>query len=218
MSYFYTQAHVQLMPHRGIGAGRVAAQGGVANQRDANMWAEANRIAAAPGKFAELHDAQKCVAATRGLRHMGAPGFTGDNVMQEPPARKVLPRVRPGLSEEELRRIWAEDERKAEAARRMARGPNYVDKMTTHATSPLTEYREPARVGVRIVAPVERPEAVATFEPDGLKGVGAQSAPEKMHGRRAPTAADFAVPDFQPKKRTNGVRTSGKPRDTLVLG
>lgn len=218
MSYFYTQAHVELQPHRGIGRRHSQPYPGVTNQRDQVIESEINKMGQQPTKWNELMDPAKAHARPAGLRHVSAPGYTGDNVINEPPPKKLLPRIRQGMSEEQLRRIWAEDERKAEAQAKMARGDNYVAKMNAHGTSPVNEHIEPHKAGIRVQHLAALPGAQAV-EPAGMKGVGARcDGPPKMHGRRAPTEEDFRLPKFEAKPRLAGVRMAARPKDTLVIG
>lgn len=218
MSYFYTQAHVQLQPHRGIGHARPTPAGGAPNERDPRLDAEIQKMGQRPDKWNELMDPKKNARAPQGIRHVAAPGFTGDNVISEPPPKKLLPRIRAGMSEEDLRRIWAEDERKVQAQVQMAKGPSYVQKMNDHGTSPVNEHLEPHKQGLRVVQPLPV-NGSSQVEPMGLRGVGQQCAGQpRMHGRRAPTDADFAVPKFEPKPRTVGIRMASRPKDTLQIG
>lgn len=220
MSYFYTQSHVDLQPHRGIGKRHSQAYpGGMVNLRDQNLACEIEKMGQRPdNKWNELMDPKKQAARHNGKGHVPAPGYTGDNVINEPPAKKVLPRIRQGMSDEQLRRIWAEDDRKAEAQNKMAKGDNMVLKMNQHGTSPINEHIEPHKAGIR-VHPRDRAPGAAAVEPVGMKGVGARcDGPPKVYGRRAPTEEDFRLPKYEGKPRHAGVRMAARPKDTLVIG
>ena len=174
MSYFYTQSHVELQPARGIGKARRPSNviGGITNDRDPRIDQEIQKMGLHPQKWNELMDPKKAHHNREGIKVLPQPpGYTGDNIINEPTQKKVLPRIRPGASEDELRRIWAEDERKHQAQAKMAQAKNYIDKMNDHGTSPVNDHIEPHRVGIRVVQKAPAPGA-SDVEPQGLKGVG----------------------------------------------
>ena len=223
MSYFYTQSHVQLQPSRGIGIARPQVTTGFPSTRDEDLAREADKLSADPGMLSNLQRGTATGRLPQGVRHVTAPGFSGDNPLEEPPLPKRLPRVRPGVSEDELRKIWCEDERKVVAAKKMEQGANFVDRMCTHATSPLTTQMQPPVRGLHVHESFRldvdaKAAAAAAVSPMGFKGMGGKSHVPTMHGRRAPTEADFAAPAYVPHQRTAGRGTGVKPKDTFVLG
>ncbi len=218
MSYFYAQEHVQLQAPRGVGQPRQQITTGITNGRDPRIESEIEKMGNQPNVWNGLMDARKAARNPQGIRVMQAPGYTGDNVIYEPAPKKVLPRIRPGMSDEDLRSIWHEDERKAIAQSKMAKGPNYVERMNDHGTSPVNQHQEPHRQAVRVL-PKPVVDGSADVEPMGLKGVGQHCAGQpKYYGRRAPTEADFALPKFEAKPRTVGIRMAAKPKDTIQIG
>jgi hypothetical protein len=218
MSYFYTQAHVQLEPPRGIGRVHAQAEGGIPNQRDANITREIDNMAKHPGKLAELLERKQ--AAPRGIRIVPVPGYTGDNVIREPAKPRPMLRVIPDRSDDELRSLLPaknDEQLRREAQQRMMQSPGYIYKMTGHSTSPLTKPMPPHPVGVK---PMQLPDTGANVAPDGLKGMGRHCEEPKMYGRRAPNTqqkTDY-VPEYVPHRRTHGVKAHIAPPDTLVLG
>lgn len=123
-----------------------------------------------------------------------------------PPA----PRIRPGVSDEDLRKIWAEDERKAKAAQAMQQHPTMVEKMldskhpVPHPQSPVQSHRKATELPR---APTDKCEV------DGFRGIGKFSEPEKARGPRVHTT-EFEPPQLIIKPRTTGRRQGNVPADT----
>lgn len=215
MSYFYTQDHVQLQPHRGLGQRHASVDGGVPNQRDVAIEREIGKMTNHPGKFADLQNETKSHAAPRGVKPMRAPGYTGDNVILPQAEPRPMLRVFPERSETELRALLRDDNRKERAQDIMIKSPGYIAKMTGHSSSPLTKPLPMPHPGVK---PLRLADTGADVAPDGFRGMGSHSHEMKMYGRRAPSDKDFRPAEFQPKRRTHGVKSNIAPRDTLVLG
>lgn len=124
----------------------------------------------------------------------------GNGKPDTPPAM----RIRIGVSDDELRKIWQEDDRKARVADQMEHGPTMVEKMlkcdypiphpghepvTKKKTAQLQQFREPTD----------------ETQPSGFRGMGQFSEPQKPHGPRLrPT--EFEPPVLQLKPRQHGRR------------
>jgi hypothetical protein len=218
MSYFYTQSHVEIQPYRGLGQKHVQPDGGARNTRDEDIEREIGKLARNPGKFAELQSAEKSKAHPVGIRVLPAPGYTGDNIIREPEKPRPMLRVIPDRTDAELRALLPQGvPPKVQAQDQMIASPGYIQKMTGHSTSPLTQPLPPHPQSKK---PLQLPQKSAgEMEPPGLKGVGKFSEVPIVHGRRAPTSKDFEMPPFQPKRRTHGVKSHGlAPPDTFILG
>jgi len=122
-------------------------------------------------------------------------------------------RVRVGVSDEELQKIWAEDDRKHLVANKMAQGPTMVDKMIDyHYPLPHpNEVRPPKRGDAHL-----QRDTTERTEPHGFKGMGAYSHPEHNRGTAAPRN-DFEPPTLQLKPRGAGRRYANQPKSEFQL-
>lgn len=216
MSYFYAQEHVQLEHAKGkartvhdpqptVGRGATIEE---------TRAAHAEATSAAVGSMAHLQRQTK--ETPRGVRALPMPGAFGDNVIAPMhPEPQPKPRVRPGVTDDELRKIWAEDRRKEEAAKVMAGKGDFVAKMTAHGTSPLNPVKTPRREGTHAVPEATQPRG-PDMAPPGFKGMGARSEGPKASGLKpVDTAAPFEAPPLVPKKRTEGISMAARPKDTF---
>ena len=102
---------------------------------------------------------------------------------------KRTPRVRTGVSDEELRKIWAEDDRKAAAASRMMAAPTMVEKMVAEPVNPVfTDHKgKDAQAGPRkhidLLTATQADRNRTANEPAGFAGMGRQSGPAPRAGR-----------------------------------
>lgn len=142
-------------------------------------------------------------------RHDSGPLFGSDGKPLTPPAM----RIRIGVTDEELRKIWHEDDRKAQVAAQMEAKPTMVDKMLDYNYPLPHPGHEPTSKKKQAHLEVFR-EPTAKCEPQGFKGMGHFSAPvvpcnprirptefeppvlipKKLHGRRHIPVGDESIP------------------------
>ena len=132
----------------------------------------------------------------------------GEGKPDTPPKR----RIRTGVSDEELRAIWAEDERKDRAAKAMMERTDMVGKM--HKETYPVATRKDAPPAMRKSIHMTRPE-VNECEPAGLKGVGAYCMPQHAAGRACRPQPEFEAPELPPRKPSALKKIT--PPDTFTL-
>ncbi len=126
-----------------------------------------------------------------------------------PPRPK--PRIRMGVSEEELAKIWREDEAKYQAALKMEKGTNLVEKMVADPIHPIVPNHRakdavaPGRRQVELLSETQIDRNVMSNAPPGFSGMGAHS----KNGRRVGVACRIA--EEQPEPRATGRRTKFLP-------
>lgn len=129
-----------------------------------------------------------------------------------PPPKIATPpklRIRPGVSDEELRRIWHEDERKEQLAKDQESKPDMLEKMMDyHYPVPRPPPPIPSKKKVS-----ELPRDVyPDNEPEGFKGLGLYSDPSKPKGRHC------GIPPVPAQAKEAGRRHRGLPENEWVLG
>lgn len=142
-----------------------------------------------------------------------------DNDIFGPPviAKAPRPRVRTGISDEELQKIWAEDERKAEAASRMERGTTLVDKMVADPVNPVVhsarakDARAPPRKHIDLLTGTTQERNRQANEPAGFAGMGTNCKPTPRQGRSCKPVEEFQPPEMRQKPRAEGRRTRFPP-------
>jgi hypothetical protein len=143
-----------------------------------------------------------------------SPRVPGSQVFQE---AKVDPapnrRIRTGVSDDELRKIWQEDERKQVAAKAMMERTDMVEKM--HKETYPVAYRKDVQPPVKKQIGMTRPEE-NTNEPAGLKGVGAYCAKPAGAGRACREQPEFEAPVMPAPKKPVVKRQA--PPDTWSMG
>lgn len=150
------------------------------------------------------------------------PNHKADNDIFGPPVTspKPTPRVRTGVSDEELARIWAEDERKAQAAQRMERGTTLVDKMVAEPINPVIPSNRSKDAGpaprkqINLLTETTEQRNRQAFEPAGFSGMGSKCKPEHKAGRSCKPAEEFIPPELRPRPKYEGRRTKF-PKDTF---
>jgi len=146
-----------------------------------------------------------------------------DNDIFGPPviAAQPKPRVRIGVSEDELRKIWQEDEVKFQAALKMEKGTNLVEKMAAEPINPVISSARskdavpPPRRHIDLLTETQQERNLQNNAPAGFAGMGSNSAQERRQGvacRQAP--AQFEPPELALKPRTTG-RKANFPPDTF---
>lgn len=137
-----------------------------------------------------------------------------NNVFPEPKiATPPKMRIRPGVTDEDLRKIWQEDDRKAQEQMKMAEKTGMVDKMMK-AAYPIPRQESPVTPRKRINC-LQKPEYPEN-EPPGFKGLGAASEPLRHRGRVPPPAQTEPTPNAELKP--SGRRKVGLPENQWVLG
>jgi len=141
-----------------------------------------------------------------------------DNDIFGPPveAVKPKPRIRVGVSEAELAKIWHEDEAKFQAALKMERGTNLVEKMAAEPINPVInsarskDAQPPPRRQIDLLTEtqVERNRSEA---PAGFSGMGAHSRPQPKTGVMCKPVEQFMPPEYAPRNRNEGRRTKFPP-------
>ena len=131
---------------------------------------------------------------------------------------RPTPRVRTGVTDEDLMKIWAEDDRKDRAARAMeqAEGGDLVSHMVAdHRGQGVNAKSKEApvnRKGTGALSLVDDEHNAA--QPMGFKGMGGHCAPEKYgRGPRPAPSYDYEAPAFADviKKRQQGRKIIAPP-------
>jgi hypothetical protein len=156
-----------------------------------------------------------------GPRHRNA-NHKADNDIFGPPviAPRPTPRIRAGVTDEELSRIWAEDDRKHLAAAAMERGATLVDRMVADPVNPIVKSARskdapaPPRKQVHLLSETTEQRNRQEHEPAGFGGMGAQCRGAGRQGRSCKPVEDFTPPDLHQKARLQGRRTKF-PADTF---
>lgn len=122
-------------------------------------------------------------------------------------------RIRLGVSDEELRKIWAEDDAKERAAKAMMEHTDLVGKMhkDNYPMARKKEASHPHKVPAKLSKPDEN-----NSEPQGFKGMGEYSKPQQRQGVLVKPQEGFLPPEFQKKERKMGRRCRFPP-DTFTF-
>ena len=145
-----------------------------------------------------------------------------DNDIFGPPviAPRPTPRIRTGVSDEELRKIWAEDERKAAAQNKMSTAPTMVDRMVAEPVNPIIhsgrskDHGPPPRKHVELLTGTTQERNRQANEPAGFAGMGRQCAPQNRQGRACKEQEPFVPPELKAAPKYGGRRTKF-PADTF---
>jgi len=126
------------------------------------------------------------------------------------PVQNPVPklRIRTGVTDDELRKIWVEDEKKDRAAKAMMEQTDLVGKMVKDAY-PLPRQKEapfPRKAPGALLKPEEN-----TAEPMGFKGMGGHCMPQKRQGVTCKPAEEFIPEELRRKEHKQGRRTQFPP-------
>lgn len=142
--------------------------------------------------------------APRGGKQIDASHQRTSNIFG-PPIELPKPqrRIRVGVSDEELRKIWAHDDHKEQVAKAMATKTNMMHKMDNNRGNAFPfAIKEPLQAHKRNCdLPGGRSDG-SNFEVAGFKGLGAYSKPDLPRGRfhSAPTAGrQVEAPTLMPR-------------------
>jgi hypothetical protein len=155
-------------------------------------------------------------------RHGRNVNYKPDNDIFGPPitAPKRTPRVRLGVSDEDLAKIWQEDDRKAAAQQSMQNGTNLVHKMVAEPINPVIAHERskdavpPPRKVVHLFTQTTEHRNLQANQPQGFSGMGAQCKSTGRGGVQCKPAEEFLAPELVPRKRNEGRRTKF-PKDTF---
>jgi hypothetical protein len=135
-------------------------------------------------------------------------------------APQPKPRIRVGVSDEELAKIWHEDEKKVKAAQAMERAPNLVEKMVAEPP-PLSivsprpkDAVAPPRRHIDLMTQTAHIKAKEANEPAGFSGMGQNCRVSAPQGRMCKPVDEFVPPELKLKPRDGGRRTRF-PKDTF---
>lgn len=150
------------------------------------------------------------------------PNHKPDNDIFGPPVvpAKPTPRIRPGVTDEELQRIWHEDEKKHVAAAKMEKAPTLVDRMIADPINPVmpsTRSKDavpPPRKQVHLFTETTEERNRQAFEPAGFGGMGKQCKDQGRQGRSCKAPEEYLPPELVQKPRQQGRRTKF-PKDTF---
>uniref|UniRef100_A0A7S1QEX8 Uncharacterized protein n=1 Tax=Neobodo designis TaxID=312471 RepID=A0A7S1QEX8_NEODS len=155
-------------------------------------------------------------AKTRNPHHRPDSDIFGPPVISPRPN----PRIRPGVTDEELQRIWAEDEKKQVAAKKMEAAPTLVDRMVADPINPVMKSARakdappPPRKIVHLLSETTEERNRQAFEPAGFSGMGKQCKDGGRQGRSCKPPEEYIPPELQQKPRVQGRRTKF-PKDTF---
>jgi len=124
--------------------------------------------------------------------------------LDTPPKR----RIRTGVTDDELRKIWAEDEKKDRAAKAMMDRTDLVTKM--HKDSYPMPRQKDAKAPRKLPGHVDKPEE-NTAEPQGFKGMGDRCAKASRAGVMCKPQQDYIAPELRQKPHKQGRRTLFPP-------
>ena len=150
------------------------------------------------------------------------PNHKGDNDIFGPPvvSARPTPRIRPGVSDEELQRIWAADEKKQVAAAKMEHAPTMVERMVAEPINPVVNVGRAKDAGpaprkqVHLLSETTEERNRQHFQPAGFTGMGKQCKDGGRQGRQCKAVEEFQAPEFKGKPRVQGRRTKF-PKDTF---
>lgn len=142
-----------------------------------------------------------------------------DNDIFGPPVINPAPRprIRPGVTEEELQKIWREDDAKARAQNAMASASNLVEKMVAEPAVPAhvqpgsarrpKDAVPPGRKQINLFTETTEERSRQAHEPAGFAGMGLHCRIQPKSGVCCKPLDDFVPPELKLKPRQQGRRT-----------
>ena len=142
-----------------------------------------------------------------------------DNDIFGPPVANPVPRprIRAGVSDEELQKIWREDDAKARAQNAMANASNLVEKMAAEPVLPMhvqpgsarrpKDAGPPGRKQINLFTETTEERSRQAHEPQGFAGMGLHCKVQGRGGVCCKPLDDFVPPELKMKPRNEGRRT-----------
>ena len=151
-----------------------------------------------------------------------ARGNVGSSNIFGPPVANPVPhrRIRIGVSDDELKQLWREDDAKVRAADRMASKTNMVHRMDAGRKQAVPFALGNERlVSSKVKADLPKP-AANTAEVAGFGGMGAYCAPDHRYGKAVKPTGAAAASQFEPPAAPapyRPARRSLRPQDDFTL-